>query len=119
MTLKSIRLELARNPGFPEGSSAHGYDIMAPLTADGHLDRKAWERVKAQCTVRRFWAGGPELRGRLEHTAAHAWAFSYAKGEEDDEPIFRLEQHVFKPGEYVSITEHDGKRYTFKVIWVK
>jgi hypothetical protein len=29
MTLKRVRLELARNAEFPEGSSEHGYELVA------------------------------------------------------------------------------------------
>lgn len=38
MTLKRLRLELARTPQFPNGSSHHGYEFTAPLDAQGHLD---------------------------------------------------------------------------------
>ena len=31
---------------------------------------------------------------------------------------YRFDQHVFKPGEYVSIKEHDGETRTFKVVAV-
>ena len=51
-------------------------------------------------------------------TRAHQWAFSYVPGEDDDEPIFRFDSHVFAPGEYATITEHDGDDYVFKVIFV-
>ena len=33
MTLKLIRLELARTKEYPEGSAAHGYEFTAPLDA--------------------------------------------------------------------------------------
>ena len=36
--LTRIRMELARMEGFPEGSHAHGYEFVAPLTANGHID---------------------------------------------------------------------------------
>ena len=36
-------------------------------------------------------------------------------GDEDDEPIFRFDSHVFADGEYVTITEHDGEDRVFKV----
>ena len=36
MSLKKIRLELARTPGFPEGSGRHGYEFTAPLDAKGN-----------------------------------------------------------------------------------
>ncbi|MBM3541153.1 MAG: hypothetical protein FJX51_03820 [Alphaproteobacteria bacterium] len=55
MTLKTIRLELARTKDHPQGSAAHGYEFTAPLDAQGHLDMEAWRKVKEVCTVRRFW----------------------------------------------------------------
>jgi hypothetical protein len=115
MPLCRIRLELARTPGFPEGSANHGYDLVAPLDAAGHLDVTGWQAAKSSCTVRRFWAGEDDERGHLVHTRHHVWAFSYRPGEDDDEPIFRLEKHVFQTGEYLSITEHDGVTRPFRV----
>ena len=112
--LKKIRLEMARNPQFPEGSRNHGYEIMAPLTADGHIDLKAWPQEQDNCTVRRFWQGQEDETGVIERKG-NRWVFSYEEGDEDDEPVFRLGDHVFKPGEYISITEHSGEQYTFQV----
>lgn len=112
--LKKIRLEMARNPKFPEGSRNHGYEIVAPLTADGHIDVAAWPQEKARCTVRRFWQGQDDESGAIERKG-NRWVFSYEPGEEDDEPVFRLGDHVFKPGEYISITEHSGEQFTFLV----
>jgi hypothetical protein len=115
MSLKTIRLELARSHEFPEGSSRHFYVLKAPLTREGQLDADGWKKQKELCSVRRFW-GGDEERGSLIRTGGHRWAFSYVpERDEDDEPIFRLEQHAFIPGEYVSITEHDGIERTFRV----
>jgi hypothetical protein len=120
MTLKTIRLELARSKEFPEGSSDHGYLLRAPLLTDGHLDAAAWKTQRDLCSVRRFWGGDEEERGQLIHTAGRRWAFSYVPGDDaDDEPIFRLDSHVFRPGEYLSITEHDGVERTFRVAHVE
>jgi hypothetical protein len=113
--MKLIRLELARTPAFPEGSRQHGYEFTAPLDAEGHLDVEAWRQGRKRCTVRRFWAGEDDQFGQLVHTRHRTWAFSYAPGEDDDEPIYRLEGHVFTPDAYVSITEHDGVTRPFKV----
>lgn len=114
--MKTIRLELARSKEFPEGSASHGYVLQAPLTGDGHLDVEAWRRERELCTVRRFWGDQEDERGLLVHAAGRRWAFSYVPGDDaDDEPIFRLDSHVFRPGEYLSITEHDGIERTFKV----
>lgn len=116
MSLRTIRLELARSKEFPEGNARHGYVLKAPLTADGHLDVDAWKKQKELCTVQRSAGGGEDERGLLVHTAGRRWAFSYVPGDDaDDEPIFKLDRHVFKPGEYISITEHDGIERTFRV----
>ena len=40
MTLSKIRIEMARNHDFPEGSALHGYEFVAPLDKKGHIDAK-------------------------------------------------------------------------------
>lgn len=117
MALKLIRLELARTRDYPDGSHKHGYEFIAPLDADGALDMEEWARHRQACTVWHFW-GDDEERGQLIHSRKR-WAFSYAPGDEDDEPIFRFASHSFKEGEYLSITEHDGETYPFRVVWVR
>lgn len=117
--LRRIRLELARTKEFPEGSHAHGYEFVAPLTADGHLDVEAWRANRQVCTVHRFWRGEDDQTGQLVRTRGERWAFSYAPGTEDDEPIHRLEDHRFVEGEYVSIREADGEVRPFVVAQVR
>jgi hypothetical protein len=116
--LKTVRLELARNPSYPEGSSRHGYDIVAPLDPDGHIDAAEWHQNRRACHVRRFWDGQADEHGELIH-GRRGWAISYVPGESDDERIFRLDRHVFRVGEYVSVTEPNDVTYTFKVVSVK
>lgn len=119
MTLRKIRLELARCAEFPDGSAQHGYEFTAPLDKTGHFDATEWKTARRDCTVRRFWNGGPEERGVLIHTRGKRWAFSYDPAtDEDDEPIFKFDRHAFRPDEYVSITEHDGVERTFRVVSV-
>jgi hypothetical protein len=115
MTLKKIRLELARTPDAPEGDRRCGYEFIAPLNAKGQLDAQAWPGERSKCTVRRFWTNQDDEHGMLVHHRGGQWFFSYRAGEEDDEPIFRFATHAFVPGEYVSITEHDGVERPFLV----
>ena len=120
MTLHTVRLELARCADFPEGSTAHGYEFVAPLDKTGHFDAGEWKTARDKCVVRRFWNGEPDERGYLIHHRGHHWAFSYvANTEDDDEPIFRFDKHRFRHGDYVSITEHDGVERTFRVADVR
>jgi hypothetical protein len=116
--MKRIWLELARSAAFPDGDPRYGYVIRAPLAADGRLDERGFKSAAQLCTVHRFAPDADDETGQLIHTDK-GWAFSYAPGEEDDEAIYRLGNHVFKPGEYVTITEHDGKEHTFRVAAVE
>ena len=68
MSLKRIRIELARTKEFPQGNPRCGYEFKAPLGADGHLDADAWPAVKQLCTVHRFWQGEDDETGSLIRT---------------------------------------------------
>ena len=116
MSLKRIRLELARTPEFPGGSARHGYEFTAPLDGKGHLDPAAWALARTACTVRRFWDKTGDEHGTLIHRRDGKWAFSYKPGDDDDEPIFRFDKHVFVVGEYVTVTEHDRVARPFRVV---
>jgi hypothetical protein len=118
MSLKRIRLELARTSDYPTGSALHGYEFTAPLDDRGHLHTVDWPRLKGACTVRRFWDRTGDEHGSLIHRRDGSWAFSYAPGEDDDEPIFKFDKHRFTVGEYVTITEHDGIARPFRVAGV-
>lgn len=119
-TMKRVRLELARDPDHPEGSRAHGYDFIAPLDENGHIIADDWKKVRERCRVKRFWAGEPDLVGHILHKPGGSWAFHYdIHGRPGaDETGYRFAQHAFRPGEYVSIKEHDGVLRTFKVMSV-
>jgi hypothetical protein len=116
MPLKHIRLELARDHEFPNGSGERGYEFVAPLDDDGHLLADEWKAVRERCRVKRFWAHEPSEVGHLVHRRGGSWAFDYDPTKtSDDEPGFKLDQHRFVPGEYVSFREHDGTMRTFIV----
>ena len=121
---KRIRLHLARSKEFPNGSTRHGYEFVAPLDAKGHIDPHLWQKHRDRCRVRRFWNGEDEKFGSVVHKpggAEHArWVFDYdTTRTDDDESGYRFGGHVFSPGEYVSITEDDGDVHTFRVVSVE
>ena len=117
--LSKIRLNLARSHDFPNGSAQHGYEFVAPLTADGHIDPTVWKAHRDRCRVRRFWEGEPDDIGHLVHRPGGSWAFHYdIDGDEDDEAGYRFGAHAFVPGEYVSIKDEDGEMHTFQVVTV-
>ncbi len=118
-TLKTIRLDLARSPQFPEGSNQHFYRFAAPLDGDGHLDADAWKAVRERCRVVRSWGGEEEDIGHLVHRPGGSWGFHYdIEGDEGDEAGFKLGSHRFVLGEYVSIRDDEGDLHTFRVVSV-
>ncbi|HEU4661327.1 MAG TPA: hypothetical protein VFS63_11755 [Pseudolabrys sp.] len=119
-TLNRIILNLARSKEFPQGSSRHGYDLVAPLDSQGHIDLAAWKASRADCTVRRFWEGQDDETGMLVYKGGSGkrsrWIFDYdPELPDDDEAGFLFGAHAFVPGEYVSIRGGDGKMHTFVV----
>jgi hypothetical protein len=121
---KRIRLVLARSKEFPTGSTRHGYEFMAPLDAQGHIDPKLWQQYRNQCRVRRFWEGRPDEIGFVVHKPGgqeHGrWIFDYdSTRADDDESGYRFGAHAFAAGEYVSISDVDGDIHTFRVASVE
>ena len=118
MNLKSIRLELARAKEHPAGDPRHAFILRAPIDENGFLDKEAFLKERDLCSAVKISPDTGDETGRLIHTRK-GWALSYAPGDEDDEPIFSLARHPLRPGEYVTITEHDGEERTFRVISVE
>lgn len=121
MTLSRIVMRLARNPGteFAGGDDHRGYALTAPLTDDGHLDETAYAKSRDACTVRRFSPDEDPSDGRLARKGQR-WFFDYDEGDAvDDEPLYRLGEHRFAVGEYVTITDEDGRPLTYKVVEVQ
>ena len=117
MSLRRIVLRLARNPGteFADGDDHRGYSLVAPLTSDGHLDEAAFKSSKASCTVRRFAPDEDAQEGRLARRGER-WFFDYDdSADADDQPVYRLGDHRFAVGEYVSVSDDEGRLLTYKV----
>ncbi|MBI1262651.1 MAG: hypothetical protein GC184_13105 [Rhizobiales bacterium] len=115
MALFRVHLTLARTEEFPNGSTAHGYDLVVPLDSSGKLDPEAWKAHNKDCTVRRFWAGEDDQRGLLRHIG-RGWVIDYdATTPSGDEPFFKLDRHDIKTGEYLSLLEQDGEMMTFRI----
>lgn len=121
MSLSRIVMRLARNPGteFAGGDDHRGYALIAPLTGDGLLDEAAYAKARGDCTVRRFAPDEPAADGKLARKGQR-WFFDYdADDADDDEPVHRLGEHRFAVGEYVTVTDEDGRPLTYKVVEVQ
>lgn len=116
MSLKQIVLRLARNPEMPDGDDRQGYVVIAPLDADAKIDLEAWREDREKCTVRRFHPDPDEhADGWLTHNGSK-WRFHYDEDREGpDEGGYRLGDHVFRPGEYVTIAHHGDEALVYRV----
>jgi hypothetical protein len=121
MSLSHIRLELARDHDFPEGSRERGYEFIAPLSDEGRILVPEWNVQRDRCRVRRFWSEEPDEIGHLIRKPGGSWAFHYdLHGDpEDEETGYRFGDHKFLLGDYVSIKEHDGALRTFQVVAIQ
>jgi hypothetical protein len=121
MPLSRIVMRLARNPGteFSGGDDHRGYALTAPLTGEGHLDESAYSKTRDRCLVRRFAPDEDPVDGRLARRGQR-WFFDYDDTDAaDDEPVYRLGEHRFAVGEYVTVTDEDGRPLTYKVVEVQ
>lgn len=110
-----VRLELAREPGHPAGDPTEGYDIVAPLDADGRLDGEALRAEPERGHVRRFTDGQTVGTGRLQHGPGGQWTLDLEVGDTADARGFRFGEERFVAGEYVSLTLPSGEQHTYVV----
>lgn len=121
MPLSRIVMRLARNPGteFADGDDHRGYTLVAPLTEDGMLDEGAFAENRQSCTVRRFAPDDDPQEGFLKRRGSGRWFFDYDEADDaDDEDVHRLGEHRFAVGEYVSVSDDEGRRLAYKVVEV-
>lgn len=116
-SFRQIRLDLAREPGHPEGAHAIAYVLVAPLAADGRIDPAQWQVHREACRVVRL-RPGEQTTGHLIHRPGGTWAFHYgAESALPDESGHHFADERFAPGEYVAIRD-GGVLHTFRVVSV-
>jgi hypothetical protein len=115
---RQIRIELAREPGHPEGDSAVAYVIIAPLDADDRIEPALWRGHREACRIARLRPDHQDDHGHLVHRQGGSWAFHYdADAKTPDEVGFHFADQRFVTGEYVTINE-GGKLHTYRVVSV-
>jgi hypothetical protein len=111
---RQIRIELAREPGHPEGERAVAYIIVAPLDSEDRIDPKLWRAHRDACRIARLHPDQEDSRGHLVHRQGGGWAFHYDAEARPDDVGFHFADERFVAGEYVSINESD-KMHTYRV----
>lgn len=116
MGLKQIVLRLARNNDAPTGDDRQGYVIIAPLDQNGKIDLESWRALKKRCEVKRFHPDPDEIADGLLTHRGNQWRIHYDEDREGpDEGGYRLGDHTFRPGEYVTIASHGETPLTYIV----
>jgi hypothetical protein len=111
---RQIRIELAREPGHPEGDAAVAYVFVAPLNPQDRIDPKLWRAHRDACRLTRSRPDQEERRGHLVHRSGGGWAFRYDTDTRPDDVGFNFTDERFIVGEYVSISEA-GQMHTYRV----
>ena len=115
---RRIRIELAREPGRPEGDADVAYVIVAPLDADDRIDPTLWRKHREACRIARLRPDQEDDHGHLVHRQGGGWLFHYdTVAHMPDEVGFHFAEERFISGEYVSINE-GGKLHTYRVVSV-
>ena len=111
---RQIRIELAREPGHPEGESDVAYVIVAPIDSDSRIDASLWRAHREACRIARLRPHKPLEHGHLVHRQGGGWAFHYNGSTLPDDIGFHFADERFVAGEYVSVNEA-GKMHTYRV----
>jgi hypothetical protein len=112
---RQLRIELAREPGHPEGDTGVAYIMVAPLDADDRIDPTLWREHRKACRIARLRPDQEDRYGHLVHRQGGGWAFHYdTAANKPDEIGFHFADQRFVTGEYVSIVE-GGRMHTYRV----
>jgi hypothetical protein len=112
---RQIRIELAREPGHPEGDASVAYLVIAPLDANDRIDPTLWREHREACRITRLRPDEEDEHGHLVHRQGGGWVLHYDS--EPDAVGFHFADERFMAGEYVSINE-GRKMHTYRVVSV-
>jgi len=124
----TVTLALAHGPGFPDGSPERRYELRVVLDQRGCLDAAAWLADPEPWPTRRIAPGEPEQRGDVRHDPEDGWYVTlFRSGDRDaaadgdpDAPLHHVLHATgpMRPGEYLTITEPDGRDYEYRIVGV-
>ena len=113
--MTKLTMLLARGPGLPEGDLNDRLVMHLSLTAQGHLDADAFEHASQPWLSARDRPGLNTKTSELTHEY-DIWALKSING--DDDPLWVVEGHVFRPGELVILRRPDGEELLFRIVAV-
>ncbi|MBR0671621.1 hypothetical protein [Neoroseomonas soli] len=120
--MATVILALAAGPGFADGSPGHRYEIELSLDPGGRPDAAAWLADSNPWRARRIVPEAAPVQGDVQYDPDHGWSIRFygasAEGPDAPETRFDCGPDPVRPGEYVTVTEPDGREYTYRVVGV-
>lgn len=114
--LTRVTLKLAHNPDEPNVDLNHGYIIDAPIGRDGKLSEDIWDKNKEACLIKKFGHSEDDFADGQIIKRGGNWFFDYGLTKRGlDENGFKLGEHRFWLGDYVTINDYNGKALTYLV----
>lgn len=111
-----VRAVLASGPGLPGGSPKQGLDMVVPLTPQGRLDEVSLIAADAPLPARRFRPDREDWTGVL---VAADGGFALQGNSSRDDPIWAMEAHVFRPGDYITLRRPNGQELVYRIVAVE
>ena len=111
---KRIRLELASTPDFPAGSAGRAFLVQLPLNEKDEIDDRALLRSPHKAKFRRHWASDPDEVGPIYHSGK-SWGLR--SGGKPDR-ILEFSGRSLRPGQRVSLMDHDGATLPLQIVSV-
>lgn len=111
--MRKLTMLLARGPGLPEGDLNDRMVMHLSLTPQGQLDPMAFETATQPWLSARDRPGLNTKTSELVHID-ETWALKSLG--DDDDPVWVVEGHVFRPGELVVLRRPDGEELLFRIV---
>ena len=107
---------LARGPGAPEGDLDDRVEMQLCLTPQGQIDQMAYAAAPEPWLSRRKRRGATTRQSEVIRLD-EGWALQSMRSEDD--PLWTLEGHVFRPGELVRLGRPDGEGLLYRIVAVE
>lgn len=118
--MASISLVLAAGPGYPDGSTAHRYEMTMTLDAVGQPDADAWSADPDPWRSRREWPDEVPLEGDVQFDPEAGWSLRFFRGPGDAADVpsagLILSPAPLRPGAYLTIREPDGREFSWRIV---
>lgn len=111
--MTKLTLLLAKGPGLPHGDLDDRLVVRLALNPQGQIDPGAYEADPAPWLAIRARPGVEDRHSELIRLD-EGWALQSIVSEDD--PLWTLEGHVFRPGDLVRLGRPDGEELLFRIV---